>query len=77
MPRSWHRHPVLGSRHLLGIGRCPAAPPAPSKGKIKVLGKKKIDPSPAKDKGDPARCAQGFVWRVARPDDLVCVTPEA
>ncbi len=55
----------------------PAAPPAPSKGKIKVLGKKKIDPSPAKDKGDPARCAQGFVWRVARPDDLVCVTPEA
>lgn len=48
-----------------------AAQPEPSENKkIRVLGKKKIE-------ADPTRCAQGFVWRAARPDDLVCVTPEA
>src|SRR5262245_19785588 len=25
----------------------------------------------------PPRCKSGFVWREARPDDLVCVTPES
>lgn len=24
----------------------------------------------------PNQCIQGYVWRVSRPDDLVCVTPE-
>lgn len=24
----------------------------------------------------PNQCVQGYVWRVSRPDDLVCVTPE-
>lgn len=24
----------------------------------------------------PNQCLQGYVWRVSRPDDLVCVTPE-
>ena len=24
----------------------------------------------------PNQCKQGYVWRVSRPDDLVCVTPE-
>lgn len=26
---------------------------------------------------DSAKCKSGFVWRVARPADLVCVTPES
>jgi hypothetical protein len=26
---------------------------------------------------NPATCKPGFVWRVARPSDLVCVTPES
>ncbi|MCE9522833.1 MAG: hypothetical protein K8S25_10430, partial [Alphaproteobacteria bacterium] len=27
--------------------------------------------------GDAARCRAGFVWRLARPEDLVCVKPAA
>ncbi len=26
---------------------------------------------------DPATCLQGYVWRAARPADLVCVTPQS
>ena len=51
------------------------AEPPPAQKKIRVLGKRKVDPNAGED--DPRRCAQGFVWRVARPADLVCVTPEA
>lgn len=63
----------------------PAAPP-PAK-KVKVLGKKKIGPkAPDVLKAgdgissvfDPSpNCKSGYVWRVARPTDLVCVTPAA
>jgi hypothetical protein len=54
-----------------------ATPPAPAKKKIKVLGKKKIDPNAAKASKELSVCAEGFVTRAARPADLVCVPPEA
>jgi hypothetical protein len=50
----------------------PQAPPA--KKKIKVLGKKKLEPKSGEQDNT---CLKGFVWRVARQNDLVCVTPES
>jgi hypothetical protein len=66
----------------------PPQPAEPASKPGKVLGKKqKIDPNAAEvltEQGgisaalDPSpNCASGYVWRVARPDDLVCVTPAA
>lgn len=34
-------------------------------------------PTPAFSEGPSIYCKPGFVWRVARPSDLVCVTPKS
>ena len=64
--------------------------PSSSTKKSKRLGKikPKVDPNSAEalqvDQGEivgtvegSLTCKPGFVWRVARPEDLVCVTPKA
>ena len=48
-----------------------SATPGPPAKKGKVLGKKKSSSA------NVSACASGYVWRVARPEDLVCVTPAA
>lgn len=62
---------------LARVESLPLQPQPPEKKTTKVLGKKKIDPISSQAGEKSSGCTQGFVWRVAKPDDLVCVTPEA
>jgi hypothetical protein len=43
---------------------------------LSVLLTASVSGSPAAAQ-DATTCLQGYVWRVARPDDLVCVTPQS
>lgn len=36
----------------------------------------RLHPVTVKDTPNPPLCKQGFVWRTARPSDLVCVVPQ-
>lgn len=47
-------------------GTAPAAPPAQQPGQTQTQS----------CPWGPKQCLSGYVWRVAKPDDLVCVTPE-
>jgi hypothetical protein len=68
-----------GTVHLVKVEPIPQTTLKPSRGPspaARVLKEQLAQPggssSPAPH---PATCKAGFVWRVARPDDLVCVTP--
>jgi hypothetical protein len=43
----------------------------------RILDVARADPQPAPPAPHPATCKSGYVWRVARADDLVCVTPQS
>jgi hypothetical protein len=64
-------------RCLARVDGSTAPQPPPEQKKIKVLGKGKIDLETSGAGQQAGRCLQGFVWRTASPNDLVCVTPEA
>ena len=57
-----------------------ASAPAAADKPVRQLGKRSAavsDTTVAKLEPGEARCTSGYVWREARPDDRVCVTPQS
>lgn len=68
-----------GIQHKLAVCYLKSAVPAPAPDSCCISGVAASAPPPAPPNvpRTAAHCTQGFVWRVARPTDTVCVTPES
>src|SRR5689334_23849970 len=60
----------------LVVPRRLGASPGPPAGRSGALPPDRQVPPTAACPYGPNQCLPGYVWRVSRPDDLVCVTPD-
>ena len=68
-----------GIQHRLAVCYLKSAVPAPVPDNCCISGvaANRPSPPPMNVPGAAATCKPGFVWRVARPTDYVCVTPDS
>lgn len=66
-----------GIQHKFAVCYLKTAIPAPAANNCCISGVSNPPAPPPNVPGAAARCKPGFVWRVARPTDYVCVTPDS